>query len=453
MLTFSLIAHTQYVRKNYFHNIFSLKKGEFMFYLKSRKVAYVKGRQIFDSRGTPTVEACVTLEDGTTGAASVPSGASTGKYEAHELRDNDRDFGGKSVYAAVNAIETVLNDAVSGTECSDQYLIDSKMIEADGTENKMRLGANSILAVSLACAKAASRSYDMPLFRYLGGTLADTLPVPLMNILNGGAHASNNLDIQEFMIVPVGAKNFHEAMKMGCETYAQLKKILSKNSLSVSVGDEGGFAPSLSTDEEALSYITDAIEAAGYVPGEEISLALDVAASEWYDGGEYHLPKRNKIMTSVELSEYYSSIIGKYPIISIEDPFSEEDWDSFCDFTSHHPSLQIVGDDLFVTNIKRIRKGVEISAANAVLIKPNQIGSLSETLEAISYASRNGYNTIISHRSAETCDTSIADIAVASNSGQIKTGAPCRGERIAKYNRLLRISDALGQKAVYGFSR
>ncbi len=413
----------------------------------SRKIAGVHGRQIFDSRGVPTVEAIVTLEDGTTGTAAVPSGASTGKYEACEKRDGDRDYGGKSVYAAVNAVDTVLKDAVIGLDAADIFKVDAKLREADGSENKQRLGANAILAVSLASASAAANAYSLPLFRFLGGASAHLLPLPLMNILNGGAHASNNLDIQEFMIAPVGASSFSEAMKMGVETYMSLKTLLKKDGLSTSVGDEGGFAPNLSGDEEALRYITDAIEAAGYTPGKDISLALDVAASEWVEGSDYHLPKADKILTREELFLHYANLSSRYPIFSIEDPFGEEDWESFRLFTDRNPSLQIVGDDLFVTNVSRIRKGIDLSAANAVLIKPNQIGSLSETLDAIYTAKDAGYNTIISHRSGETCDTAIADLAVATGAGQIKTGAPCRGERLAKYNRLLRIEELLGDGA------
>lgn len=415
----------------------------------SRKIAAVHGRQIFDSRGVPTVEAIVTLEDGTIGEASVPSGASTGRFEACEKRDGDQDYGGKSVYAAVNAVDTVLRDAVIGLDAADTYKIDRKLREADGSDNKSRLGANAILAVSLAAARAAANAYSLPLFRFLGGASARLLPLPLMNILNGGAHASNNLDIQEFMIAPVGASSFAEAMKMGVETYAALKNLLKKDGLSVSVGDEGGFAPDLSGDEEALRYITDAIEAAGYVPGKDISLALDVAASEWVEGSDYHLPKKDQVFTREELFAHYAALTSHYPILSIEDPFGEEDFESFRLFTDRYPSLQIVGDDLFVTNVSRIRKGIDLSAANAVLIKPNQIGSLTETLDAIFTAKDAGYNTIISHRSGETCDTTIADLAVAVGAGQIKTGAPCRGERLAKYNRLLRIEELLGDSACF----
>lgn len=420
--------------------------------IQSRKIVSLHGRQILDSRGIPTVEASVILDDGSCGEASVPSGASTGKYEACEKRDGNREFNGKSVYAAVNAVDTVLKDAVVGLDPCDLFKVDRALCEADGSQNKERLGANAVLAVSLASARAAAQAYHLPLFRFLGGSRAKRLPLPFMNILNGGAHASNNLDIQEFMIVPVGAANFAEAMRMGVETYAALKKLLTKDALSVSVGYEGGFAPDLDGDEEALRYITDAIEAAGYTPGKDIALALDVASSEWTDGGDYHLPKKNRVFTQEELALHYRDLFSKYPIISVEDPFGEEDWDAFRVFTAQNPEMQIVGDDLFVTNPQRIRKGIDLDAANAVLIKPNQIGTLSETLEAISIARVSGYNTIISHRSGETCDSFIADLAVATEAGQIKTGAPCRGERLAKYNRLLAIENILGDGATYGFS-
>lgn len=421
-----------------------------MTHLISRKVKSVSGRQIFDSRGIPTVEAKVILEDGSVGVASVPSGASTGQFEAHEKRDGDEAFGGKSVYAACNAVGSELCEAIVGEDPTDIFKIDKKLIEKDGSENKKRLGANAILAVSLATARAASLSYNVDLFRFLGGVNARVLPVPLMNILNGGAHASNNLDVQEFMIMPTGAHSMAQAMKMGTETYFALKKILSSKGLSVSVGDEGGFAPNLKSNEEALSLITDAIEAAGYVPGKDVFLALDVAASEWKDGKDYHLPKKDSVMTSEELLAYYDKLTSQYPILSIEDPFDEEDWDSFRTFTERKGDIQIVGDDLFVTNVSRIQKGISLSAANAVLIKPNQIGSLSETINAVCMAQQGRYNTIISHRSGETTDAFIADLAVALNAGQIKTGAPCRGERLAKYNRLLEIESILGNTATYG---
>ena len=416
----------------------------------SRKISSVSARQIFDSRGNPTVEACVVLENGSVGIASSPSGASTGMYEAHEKRDGGKDFGGKGVLGAVESVNEDIAKLLVGMDASLQREVDAKMCSADGSENKSVFGANAILAVSLATSKAAASSFDMPLYRYMGGAYARVLPIPMMNILNGGAHASNNIDIQEFMIMPSGAKCFKDAMKMGCEVYAALKSLLSKDKLSVSVGDEGGFAPNLKSDEEALKYITDAIEKAGYNPEEEISIALDIASSEWQFENKYKLVKQGSVLSAGELMNYYESLIKKYPIISIEDPFSEEDWKSFSLFTEKHPDLQIVGDDLFVTNRQRIIKGIDLKAANAVLIKPNQIGSLSETFDAVLVATENGYNSIISHRSGETPDSTIADIAVATNAGQIKTGAPARGERISKYNRLLRIEEELGIAAVYG---
>lgn len=419
----------------------------------SRKIKSVSGRQIFDSRGIPTLEATVTLEDGSVGIASVPSGASTGKYEAHEKRDEDEGFGGKSVYRAANAMGSDLKEAIEHIDAINLFTVDRKMIEKDGSENKKRYGANAILAISLATARATANSYHLPLFRLLGGVQARLMPVPMMNILNGGAHASNNLDIQEFMIMPIGAHSFAQAMKMGCETYATLKNLLRERGLSVSVGDEGGFAPDLKSEEEALGLITDAIDAAGYVPGKDIALALDVAASEWANGRDYRLPKKDTIMTCEELFRFYEKLIHSYPIISIEDPFGEEDFPSFSKFTEQHPQLQIVGDDLFVTNKQRLKQGVLQKAANAILIKPNQIGSLSETLETISLASQEHYNTVISHRSGETVDSFIADLAVATNAGQIKTGAPCRGERLAKYNRLLEIENILGDSSSYGIFR
>ena len=416
----------------------------------SRKIKSVYGRQIFDSRGVPTVEATVVLEDGSVGTASVPSGASTGKYEAHEKRDGDDGFNGKSVYAAVNAIGSDLKEAIEGIDATNQDTVDQKMIEKDGTDNKRRYGANAILAVSLANARAAADSYNMLLYQYLGGVNAALMPIPLMNILNGGAHASNNLDIQEFMIMPVGAHSFAHAMKIGCETYAALKKLLREKGYSVAIGDEGGFAPDLKSDEEALELIVDAIEYAGYIPEKDVALALDVAASEWSNGNDYLLPKKNKLMTVDDLFSHYEKLLSNYPILSIEDPFGEEDFPAFARFTDRHKSLQIVGDDLFVTNKERLKQGITQKSGNAILIKPNQIGSLSETIETVSIATQNRFNTIISHRSGETEDFFIADLSVALNSGQIKTGAPCRGERLAKYNRLLKIENQLGSKARYG---
>ncbi len=427
-------------------------------------IKQIHARQIFDSRGTPTVEATVCLCSGVAASASVPSGASTGMFEACELRDGDAAYGGKSVFKAVENVNGPINKALVGMRADQQSKIDRTMIELDGRQNKDNLGANAILAVSLACAKASAKAYSLPLFRYLGGSSARILPVPMMNILNGGAHASNNLDIQEFMIMPVGASDFAEAMRMGTEVYAALKKLLSAEKLSTAVGDEGGFAPDLDSDEQALSYLVGAIEKAGYRPGEEIGIALDVASSEWAKDGGYHLPKADQEFTVPELIEHYRKLCDSFPILSIEDPFSENDWESFTRFTeicrkagqnSRYPYLtdagiQIVGDDLFVTNRKRLQHGIDAKAANAILIKPNQIGTLTETIEAVLLAKENGYRAVLSHRSGETEDTSIADLAVALGTGQIKTGAPARGERICKYNRLLRIENALGCAARYG---
>lgn len=414
------------------------------------KIKKMTGRHIFDSRGTPTVEASVLLENGVLASASVPSGASTGMYEAFELRDKENDFYGKGVSRAINNINTVLAGALEGISADNQALVDDIMIKADGTKNKSNLGANATLAVSLAVSKASAASYKLPLFKYLGGASARVLPTPMMNILNGGAHADNNLDIQEFMIVPSGFSTFHEAMKAGVEIYMALKLLLKDKGLSTAVGDEGGFAPSLEDEYKALELICNAVEKAGYAPGKDVFIALDIASSEWADEGEnYTLPKRGKRMSSDELSLYYSDIIDKFPVISIEDPFSENDWKAFERFTKKHKGLQIVGDDLFVTNADRLQIGIDNSCANAILIKPNQIGTLTETLEVIRLAKNNGYKTVISHRSGETQDSTIADIAVAVNSGQIKTGAPARGERVAKYNRLLRIESCLGVGALY----
>lgn len=427
-------------------------------------IKHIHARQIFDSRGTPTVEATVCLCSGVSASASVPSGASTGMFEACELRDEGVAYGGKSVFRAVAHVNDEISKALTGMRADQQYKIDRTMIELDGSANKENLGSNAILAVSIACAKASAKAYSLPFFRYLGGSSARVLPVPMMNILNGGAHASNNLDIQEFMIMPVGADDFAGAMRMGTEVYAALKKLLSAAKLSTAVGDEGGFAPDLASDEEALSYLVAAIEKAGYRPGEEIGIALDVASSEWAKGGGYHLPKADKEFTVPKLIEHYRKLCENYPILSIEDPFSENDWESFsrfteiCRKTGRNPGypyltdagIQIVGDDLFVTNRERLQKGIDRKAANAILIKPNQIGTLTETIEAVLLAKENGYRAILSHRSGETEDTSIADLAVALGTGQIKTGAPARGERICKYNRLLRIENALGSAARYG---
>lgn len=418
--------------------------------LSACKIASVSAAQIFDSRGFPTVEATVVLESGEGATAAVPSGASTGSHEAMELRDGGDAYGGKGVGKAVDSVKGTIAKALIGKRADCQDCVDRLLIELDGTPNKSHLGANAILAVSLAVARAAAKYYSLPLYRYLGGSVARVLPVPMMNILNGGAHASNNIDVQEFMIMPVGAKSFTEAMRMGTEIYASLKQLLKADGHSVSVGDEGGFAPDLAGDEEALDYIIKATEKAGYRPGEDIRIALDIASSEWYKDGLYMLPKQAKRLHADELMRYYDSLLAKYPIASIEDPFAEDDWESFERFTKEHPSLQIVGDDLFVTNRERLEKGVSMNAANAVLVKPNQIGTLSEAIETIQSAMSRSYAAIVSHRSGETEDTTIADLAVATNAGQIKTGAPCRSERVCKYNRLLRIEHCLGESAAYG---
>jgi len=408
------------------------------------KINNISARQIFDSRGNPTVSCCVTLNGGSYGAASVPSGASTGKYEAYELRDGGKAYNGKGVLKAVENVNEKIFALLKGERADRQREIDLRMISLDGTGNKSKLGANAILAVSLAVARAAAAAYSMPLYRYIGGIGGRVIPIPMMNILNGGAHADNNLDIQEFMIVPSGAKGFTEAMKMACEIYQSLKTILKEDDLSAAVGDEGGFAPNLTSDEDALRYIVRAIEFSGYKPGKDVFIALDAAASEWYnDEGSYFMPKRKTKMERSELIDYYASLCQKYPIVSIEDPLSEEDWEGFADITKRLSNAQIVGDDLFVTNTERLAKGIRGGCANAILIKPNQIGTLTETLDAIALAKRYGYGTVISHRSGETEDTSIADIAVGASAGQIKTGAPARSERVSKYNRLLKINDEL----------
>lgn len=411
------------------------------------------GREIIDSRGNPTVEAEVVLSNGIYAKAAVPSGASTGAFEAVELRDNDSSrFGGKGVINAVGNINKVISQELCGMSPFDQCAIDYRMVELDGTKNKGMLGANAILAVSLACAKAAAMHLDLPLYRYLGGIYSVKLPVPMMNILNGGAHASNNIDIQEFMIMPVGACCFSEGLRQCCEIYHTLGKILKQNNYATGVGDEGGYAPNLASDEEAIELIITAIKEAGYTT-DKIKIALDAAASEWYDDGIYKLPKRNITMRSSELIDYFTELSEKYPIISIEDPLSEYDWDGWQRITNRlGNSVNLVGDDLFVTNTERLQKGITMQAGNAILIKINQIGTLTETMEAITTAQKAGFDTIISHRSGETEDTTIADIAVAVNAGQIKTGAPNRTDRVCKYNRLLRIEGSLAGSARYGLN-
>ncbi|MEE3438521.1 MULTISPECIES: phosphopyruvate hydratase [Ruminococcus] len=409
----------------------------------------IKGRQVLDSRGNPTVEATVTLSDGTVQSAIVPSGASTGAFEAVELRDNDDVYFGKSVYKAVKNINETLDHHLVGTSPYQQRLIDRMMCDLDGTENKKNLGANAILAVSIAVAKASASSLNLPLYRYLGGFNAHRLPYPMMNILNGGAHSDNNVDIQEFMIMPVGADSFRDGLRQCTEIYHTLKTLLKKDKLSTAVGDEGGFAPNLSGDEEALEYILKAIEEAGYNT-DNTKLALDIASSEWYAEGMYNLPKRKISMTTENMIEYLDNLTEKYPIISIEDGLSEFDWSGWEELTGKLSHIQLVGDDLFVTNVNKLYNGIKVGAGNSILVKMNQIGTLTETFDAIELAHKAGYTTVISHRSGESEDTTIADIAVACNSGQIKTGAPCRSERTAKYNRLSRIEEELTGVATYG---
>lgn len=411
----------------------------------------VYAREILDSRGNPTVEAEVMLADGTVGRAAVPSGASTGSYEALELRDGDPDrYGGKGVEKAVANINDTIGPELEGLDATMQMEIDNIMIELDGTPNKEKLGANAILAVSLACAKAAAESLGLPLYRYIGGTWAHVLPVPLMNILNGGAHADNNVDIQEFMIAPVGAVTFREALRMGAEVFHSLRSVVRKKGLNTAVGDEGGIAPDLKSNEEALDLIISAIETAGYKPGDDVLIALDAAASEMYKDGLYVFEGEGKKRTSEEMVEFWTDLVSRYPIISIEDGFAEDDWDGWKKMTDNlGDRVQIVGDDLFVTNTERIERGIRDGVGNSVLIKVNQIGTLTETLAAIDMAHRAGYTAVISHRSGETEDVTISHIAVATNSGQIKTGAPSRTDRVAKYNELLRIEGLLGETARY----
>ncbi len=413
----------------------------------------VIGREIIDSRGNPTVEAEVFLADGSMGRGMAPSGASTGEFEALELRDNDPGrFGGKGVLKAVNNINTVISETLKGMDASDIYAVDAAMIRADGTADKSRLGANAVLAVSIACTKAAAASLGIPLYRFLGGAAGNRVPVPMMNILNGGAHAANTVDVQEFMIMPVGAESFSEGLLWCTEVFHALKGILKEKGLATSVGDEGGFAPDLSGDEEAIGLILEAIKKAGFEAGKDFVLALDAAASEWKGGkkGEYVLPKAGTRFTSKELTEHWEQLCDRYPIASIEDGLDEEDWEGWKLLTKRLGGrVQLVGDDLFVTNTKRLKKGIEEKCGNAVLIKLNQIGSVSETMEAIKMAQEAGFRTIASHRSGETEDTTIADLAVALNTGQIKTGAPSRSERVAKYNQLLRIEQQLGAGGRY----
>lgn len=417
------------------------------------EIVKVIGREILDSRGNPTVEAEVYLADGTVGRGTAPSGASTGEFEALELRDGDKGrYGGKGVTKAVENINTAINDAVCGLDASDIYAVDKAMIKADGTKDKSKLGANAILAVSIAAARAASISLDIPLYRFLGGISGNRLPVPMMNILNGGAHAANTVDVQEFMIMPVGAPSFKEALRWCAEVFHALAALLKSKGLATSVGDEGGFAPDLASDEEAIQYILEAVKNAGYEPGKDFMIAMDAASSEWKGSkkGEYVLPKAGTKFTSAELIEHWKKLVEKYPIISIEDALDEEDWEGWQLLTKElGGKVQLVGDDLFVTNTERLAKGISLGCGNSILIKLNQIGSVSETLEAIKMAHKAGYTAISSHRSGETADTTITDLAVALNTCQIKTGAPSRSERVAKYNQLLRIEEELGESAVY----
>lgn len=422
-----------------------------MAYLEIEKVI---GREIMDSRGNPTVEAEVLLADGTIGRGTAPSGASTGEFEALELRDGDKArYGGKGVTKAVENINTTINDALVGLDASDIYAVDRAMLAADGTKDKSNLGANAILAVSIAAARAAATSLDIPLYRFLGGVSGNRLPVPMMNILNGGAHATNTVDTQEFMIMPVGAPTFKEALRWCAEVFHSLAKILKAKGLATSVGDEGGFAPNLSSDDETIETILEAVKAAGYEPGKDFMIAMDAASSEWKSEkgkGYYHQPKSGRDFTSDELIQHWADLVEKYPIISIEDALDEEDWEGWQKLTKElGDKVQLVGDDLFVTNTERLSKGISLGCGNSILIKLNQIGSVSETLEAIKMAHKAGYTAISSHRSGETADTTIADLAVALNTCQIKTGAPSRSERVAKYNQLLRIEEELGDAAVY----
>ncbi len=417
------------------------------------EIEKVSGREILDSRGNPTVEAEVTLVDGTVARGCAPSGASTGEFEALELRDKDTArYNGKGVIRAVENIDTIIANAIVGMDASNLYAVDQAMIRADGTKDKSRLGANAILAVSIACASAAAKSLEIPLYRFLGGVNANRLPVPMMNILNGGAHAANTVDVQEFMIMPVGAESFKEALRQCAEVFHALAALLKSKGLATSVGDEGGFAPDLKDDEEAIQYILEAVRKAGYEPGKDFMIAMDAAASEWKgtSKGEYVLPKAGTKYSSDELIAHWKELVNKYPIISIEDALDEEDWEGWKKLTEElGDKVQLVGDDLFVTNTERLGKGIELGCGNSILIKLNQIGTVSETLEAIKMAHKAGYTAISSHRSGETADTTIADLAVALNTCQIKTGAPSRSERVEKYNRLLRIEEELGTDAVY----
>ena len=413
-------------------------------------IEHIAGREVLDSRGNPTVEVEVILESGANGRAIVPSGASTGAFEAVELRDGEGRYMGKGVLDAVAHVDDEIYDALVGFDALDQRDIDRVLLELDGTDNKSRLGANAILGVSLAVARAAADELAVPLYRYVGGVNAHVLPVPMMNVLNGGEHANNNVDIQEFMIMPVGAASFSEALRWGAETYHVLKKVLHDRDLSTAIGDEGGFAPNLASNEDAVKLLLEAIEKAGFTPGTDIAIALDAASTEFYKDGNYVLAGEGRSLAPAEMVGYLQELVSKYPIVSIEDGMAEEDWDGWSKLTSAiGDKVQLVGDDLFVTNVERLSRGIEAGVANSILVKVNQIGSLTETLESVAMATRAGYTAVMSHRSGETEDTTIADLAVATNCGQIKTGAPARSDRVAKYNQLLRIEDDLGDAAAY----
>ncbi len=413
-------------------------------------IVHVAAREILDSRGNPTVEVDVVLGSGARGRAAVPSGASTGEHEAVELRDGGDRYGGKGVQTAVRFVNTEIADALEGWDATDQRGIDRELLDLDGTDNKGRLGANAILGTSMAVAKAAADHLDLPLYRYVGGANAHVLPVPMMNVLNGGVHADNTIDFQEFMIMPVGAPSFSEALRWGTQTYHVLKKVLQDKKLSTGVGDEGGFAPDLATNEDAITLLIEAIEQAGFTPGDDIAIALDPAVSELYRDGAYHLDGEGKVLSSDELAAYWTRIVDTYPVVSIEDGMQEDDWDGWKALTdSIGDRCQLVGDDLFVTNVRRLRMGIERSTANSILVKVNQIGSLTETLDTVALATQHGYSAVMSHRSGETEDSTIADLAVATNCGQIKTGAPARSDRVAKYNQLLRIEAELGETAAF----
>jgi enolase len=413
-------------------------------------IEHIAGREVLDSRGNPTVEVEVILESGAAGRAMVPSGASTGAFEAVELRDAEARYGGKGVLGAVSHVDDEIYDALIGFDALDQRDIDRVLDELDGTDNKGRLGANAILGVSLAVARAAATDLAMPLYRYVGGVNAHVLPVPMMNVLNGGEHADNNVDVQEFMIMPVGAASFSEALRWGVETYHVLKKVLHEKGLSTAIGDEGGFAPNLGSNEEAVQLLIAAIEKAGFTPGDDIAIALDAASTEFYKDGSYVLAGEGRTLSPAEMVGYLDDLVGRYPIVSIEDGMAEEDWDGWTQLTQTlGDKVQLVGDDLFVTNVERLARGIDAGVANSILVKVNQIGSLTETLESVALATRSGYTAVMSHRSGETEDTTIADLAVATNCGQIKTGAPARSDRVAKYNQLLRIEDDLGEAAAY----